>query len=130
MIFGVFDGLHPGHQSLLRQAKRYGDLIVVVARDKTVTRLKHKKPAFRERIRVAHLKNELGKKAKVILGDTVMGKYTAVKKYKPNLICLGYDQNALHKDLRARIRRGELPRVPMKKLKPHKPHRYHTSLRK
>lgn len=34
MVFGVFDGLHPGHRAFLRQARKKGDkLIVVVARD-------------------------------------------------------------------------------------------------
>lgn len=41
MAFGTFDVFHPGHEYYLTQAKKYGDiLIVVVARDKTVEKVK------------------------------------------------------------------------------------------
>ena len=43
MAFGTFDLLHPGHEHFLKQAKRYGDLIVVIARDNTVLKVKGKK---------------------------------------------------------------------------------------
>ena len=44
-VFGVFDGIHAGHQDFLRQAREYGDeLVVIVARDKSVTQLKGKPP--------------------------------------------------------------------------------------
>jgi len=29
MCFGAFDGLHPGHLDFFRQAKRYGDFLIV-----------------------------------------------------------------------------------------------------
>lgn len=128
MVFGVFDVLHPGHRSFLEQARHYGNLIVVVARDSTVTLLKRKRPRFSERVRVAHLKRELGKSAKIILGDKVMGKYTALKRYRPNVICLGYDQDILARDLRTRMRAHTLPRILFRRLKPHKPHRFHSSV--
>src|SRR5512139_466043 len=38
---GTFDYLHPGHIDFLRQAKSLGDeLVVIVARDETVQRIK------------------------------------------------------------------------------------------
>ena len=41
MLFGTFDGLHEGHFDLFRQAKKYGDyLVVVVARDVNVKKIK------------------------------------------------------------------------------------------
>ena len=127
VVFGVFDVLHPGHLSFLNQAARYGTLMVVVARDSTVLLLKKKKPRFRERVRVAHLKRELGKGTRVVLGDRVMGNYTVLKRYTPDLICLGYDQSALYVDLRGRMREGNLPRISLRRLRAHKPHHFHSS---
>ena len=41
MVFGSFDPLHDGHRSLFRQARKHGDeLVVVVARDVNIARLK------------------------------------------------------------------------------------------
>ena len=43
MTFGTFDGVHQGHENLLTQAKKLGnELIVVVAQDATVLKLKGK----------------------------------------------------------------------------------------
>ena len=37
LIFGTFDGIHEGHLNLFKQAKKYGDyLIVVVGRDENI----------------------------------------------------------------------------------------------
>jgi cytidyltransferase-like protein len=45
MVFGTFDGLHPGHESLFAQAREHGDwVIVVVARDRTVQEVKGRLP--------------------------------------------------------------------------------------
>ena len=47
MVFGTFDYLHEGHKDFFRQAKQYGDeLVVVVARDETVKQIKGKLQAF------------------------------------------------------------------------------------
>ena len=40
VVAGTFDGIHPGHLSFLKQASELGnELVVIVARDKTVQRL-------------------------------------------------------------------------------------------
>ncbi|MFH1181685.1 MAG: adenylyltransferase/cytidyltransferase family protein, partial [Candidatus Woesearchaeota archaeon] len=51
MVFGTFDILHRGHEHFLRQAKKHGRLIVVVARSSIVRKLKGKPPMFSERKR-------------------------------------------------------------------------------
>ena len=65
MVFGTFDGLHFGHHNFFRQARKYGDyLIVVVARDKTVKKVKKHLPRLKEKQRLVALKNcELANKA-------------------------------------------------------------------
>lgn len=91
MIFGAFDIIHPGHLSLLRNAKKRGNkLIVVVARDKTIKEVKGRKPKFNEEERMSKLAS-LNIADELILGD-LRDRYKAVKEMKPDVVCLGYDQ--------------------------------------
>ncbi|MBW2995922.1 adenylyltransferase/cytidyltransferase family protein [Candidatus Woesearchaeota archaeon] len=111
MVFGTFDILHKGHLSYFKQARKYGDfLIAVIARDKTVKKLRGRLPRNNEKKRV----KEVNKYAdKAVLGY-VYDKMKVVKKYKPDVICLGYDQdsNGLKK---------------FKRMKAYKAHKYKTS---
>lgn len=91
IAFGTFDRFHAGHESYLKQAKALGDyLIVIIARDKTVARIKGRRPDDDEKTRAAAVKSS--KLAdKVALGEHG-DKYEVIKKYKPDVIALGYDQ--------------------------------------
>src|SRR5258708_12785168 len=98
MVFGVFDLLHPGHISFLKQAKKLGSfLIVSVARDVNVKKVKGKKPVFNEKKRMAYVK-QLKIAKKVILGAT-KDPWPHIVKEKPSLIALGYDQVSFVRDL-------------------------------
>ena len=90
MAFGTFDLLHPGHINFLSQAKKHGELIVIIARDRTVKKIKGKLPLHNEKQRLGAVKS-LKLASKVILGSLI-DKYAAIKKYKPDIIALGYDQ--------------------------------------
>lgn len=91
LAFGTFDILHPGHISYLNQCKRHGDkLIVVIARDETVRRLKNKEPFFNEKSRRAMIAS-LKCVDSAILGDHI-NHCAVIKKVRPDSICLGYDQ--------------------------------------
>lgn len=91
MAFGTFDVFHAGHEYFLKQAKTLGDeLIVVVAKDSTVKNVKGEYPHHDERERMQKVKNsEIADK--VVLGNDG-DKYKVIKKYKPHIIALGYDQ--------------------------------------
>jgi FAD synthetase len=91
MVFGVFDLLHPGHISFFKQAKKLGTfLIVSVARDVNVKKIKGKPPVFDEKKRIEHVKRlKLAKK--VVLGG-LKDPMPHIKKEKPDIIALGYDQ--------------------------------------
>lgn len=91
MTFGTFDRFHAGHESYLKQAKALGDyLIVIIARDKTVARIKGRRPDDNEKKRAVAVK--LSRLAdKVALGEHG-DKYEVIKKHKPDVIALGYDQ--------------------------------------
>ena len=94
MVFGTFDILHKGHEDFIRQAKHQGDfLYVVVAQDKNVAKIKGRAPINNINKRIEQLKNKG-------LGDEIMtGDETdflkAIEEKKPDIICLGYDQESL-----------------------------------
>ena len=91
MAFGTFDLFHAGHENYLKQAKDLGDfLIVVIARDETVKKIKGRYPEYSERKRVSFVKKS-GIADKVILGFRG-DKHKVLRKYRPEVIALGYDQ--------------------------------------
>ena len=127
MVFGAFDGLHPGHLDFFKQAKKYGDfLIVSVGTDKNVKAIKGKKPLFNQKERLA-LVASVGLVDKTVLGAE-KDFYRQIKKYAPVVICLGYDQNELKNDLKNNIKNGNVPEVRLITLKPHFPQKFKTSI--
>jgi FAD synthetase len=125
ITFGTFDIFHKGHQSYLKQAKRLGDyLIVVVARDKNVKDFKRKETKNKEKERVKIIKkNKLA--GKVILGS-IKDKYLVIKKYKPDIIALGYDQKVNLKELKNKLKEFRL-KTKIVRLKAYKPEIYKSS---
>lgn len=126
MAFGTFDRFHAGHESYLKQAKSLGSsLIVVVARDQTVKRIKGRPPDENEKERRAAVKaNRVADK--VILGE-LEDKYAVIKKHKPDIIALGYDQFTFTYRLKKFLIDRELD-SKIVKMKPYKPAVYKTSL--
>jgi FAD synthetase len=87
---GVFDLLHPGHIRILEEAKRLGDeLIVVIARDQSATREKHKPITPEEHRR--RMVEALKPVDAAVLGH-IGDYYKIVEELKPDIIALGYDQ--------------------------------------
>lgn len=120
MVFGVFDGLHEGHRAFLRRAKTRGtELVVVVARDEVVRLLKNKTPRFNEGVRVRAIRAS-GLADRVALGDKKQGTYRVIVRWRPDSICLGYDQDALAADLQSRIRSAYLAPIRIVRLRPYK----------
>ncbi len=103
LTFGTFDIFHPGHEFFLNKAKQYGDILgVVVARDKTVEKVKGRMPKNNELKRLAAVK-ELDYVNKVFSGS-IGDKYLVIEKFKPDIICLGYDQNVFINDLKKKLK--------------------------
>jgi FAD synthetase len=126
MIFGTFDILHPGHINFIKQAKKYGDcLIVVIARNSTVLKVKGKLPEHSEKQRLEAIKG-LKLASKAVLGS-LTDKYSAIKKYRPNIICLGYDQTNFVDRLKNELKRLKL-KTKIVRLRPFMPHKYKTSI--
>lgn len=91
MAFGTFDYFHAGHQDYLKQAKALGtELVVIIAKDETVRKVKSKKTMYSERKRVRDVNNS-EHVDKAILGNAD-DKYKVIRKIRPDVIALGYDQ--------------------------------------
>ena len=90
MASGTFDLLHMGHIYYLKEAKKLGDeLIVVVACDATVQKMKHE-PVTPEKMRVNIIK-ELEVVDQVFLGKE-NDMFEIVEEIQPDIIAIGYDQ--------------------------------------
>jgi len=90
MATGTFDLLHMGHIYYLKEAKKLGDkLVVVIATDSTVRKLKHE-PVTPQEIRLNLIK-ELKLVDEVYLGHED-DMYKIVEEIKPDVIALGFDQ--------------------------------------
>lgn len=119
MVFGAFDGLHPGHLDFFKQAKKKGDfLIVSVGTDKNVRAIKGRKPLFNQKERLA-LVASVGLTDKALLGAE-KDFYHQIKKLAPDVICLGYDQWATEDDVRVELDRVGLKATKVIRLKPYK----------
>ena len=108
---GTFDLLHYGHVYYLTNAKKLGGenskLIVIVARDKTVEKLKGRKPIIPEDQRRAIVES-LKVVDEAILGYEEMNVTKVIEKIKPDIIALGYDKVRMEEDLKRYIREKNL----------------------
>lgn len=127
MAFGTFDIFHPGHINFLKQAKKYGKLIVVIARDRTVKRIKGKSPYNAEKQRLRLVKAS-GLADKIILGS-LSDRYAAIKNYRPDIIALGYDQKFFVDELKSELKKIKL-NAKIIRLKPFQPKKYKSSILK
>ena len=114
----VFDIIHPGHINTLNDAKKLGDvLVVVVATDKTAIKMKKRKPLHSAKLR-QELVSSLTMVDLCIVGDEE-DIFKTVDLVKPQIIVLGYDQSHQEKfiidgckkiNLDVRVARLESPR--------------------
>lgn len=100
---------------------------MVVARDKTVKKIKGQAPQNREKQRVSNLK-KLKIANQVLLGNHG-DRLTIISEIKPDIICLGYDQKDSIQKLRQQLKkRGLIIRII--RLKSFKPRLYKSSIYK
>lgn len=130
MVFGTFDGLHKGHLDFLKQAKNFtrnSFLIVSIARDQNVFKIKGKYPKLKELARMA-----LVKKRKLVDQVILSGRKNHIPhivRMRPDIIALGYDQKAYVQNLKKDLEnKGIL--VKIARLKPYKEKIYKNHLLK
>ncbi|SRR5713226_9402988 len=94
-IGGTFEVIHPGHLYTIQQAKKLGDvLVVVVARDTTVRRRKNREPLAPEEERVKVVGAIRQVDAAILGSETNI--YDTLEMVRPDIVALGYDQS--HKE--------------------------------
>jgi len=125
LAFGTFDILHPGHLNYLKQAKKLGEhLVVIVATDNNVEKIKGKKPVNdqehrKELVEALEIVNE------VFVGfeDDMI---KSVEKVKPDIVALGYDQYGDEKKLRRKFDERNI-KAKIVRLESYKPELYKSS---
>lgn len=125
MVFGTFDRLHDGHRYFLSQARKLGEhLTIVVARDSVVRALKGRQPTqlLTPRMRSAKLEKLANR---VVAGDSRLSTWSVIKKYRPEIIALGHDQEQLAKALKQIASKFKFLRQ-IKVLKAHPNKRLHS----
>jgi len=130
MVFGTFDILHKGHLDFFKQARKLAKnpyLIVSIARDINVRKIKSRAPRNNEKKRLLKVRqSDLVDKA--VLGG-VKSYIGHILKEEPSIIALGYDQSAYTTGLKQLLGKKGL-KVIIKRLKSYKPHLYKSSLLK
>lgn len=123
MVFGSFDHVHPGHEWFFNEARRFGDhLIVVVALDETIRHVKGRPPEYTQDERIEHIKRYADE---VLPGES--DKYQLVRTKRPDVICLGHDQEAFVVGLRTLLAEEGLP-TRIERLDAYKRDQYRSSL--
>ena len=128
MVFGTFDILHKGHENFFKQARklsRHPFLIVSVARDVNVKKIKGKLPVYRQAVRLANIKKSKLVNKAVLAG--LANHLPHIIKEKPAIVALGYDQKAYTKDLEKDLKKLGIT-VIITRLKPFLPKKYKSSL--
>ena len=99
---GVYDLLHYGHIRFLEEAKKRGGpcstLVVIVARDETVKRLKGQPPIIPESQRRAVVE-ALKVVDEALLGFEDLDLTRVIQQINPDVIAIGHDQDEIKRQL-------------------------------
>ncbi|MEB3774061.1 MAG: cytidylyltransferase family protein [Desulfurococcales archaeon] len=110
-VGGTFDIIHPGHIELLRYASKHGRVVVTIARDSTVERIKGRPPLLAEedRLRIISSIRYVYRARLGHEGDPIK----SVEEVMPDVIVLGPDQGFDEDQLAREVERrtGKRPRV-------------------
>lgn len=88
---GTFEVIHAGHLYTIQEAKKRGDLlVVVVARDATIRRRKKREPIAPEEERVKVVSAMRPVDAAILGSETNI--YDTLERVSPDVVALGYDQ--------------------------------------
>jgi len=119
MVFGTFDGLHKGHLNFFQQARsliKNSFLIVSIARDKNVIKIKRKSPFLNEKKRMILVRKS--KLADKVVLSGIKNHILHIVKEKPDIIALGYDQKFYVKNLKKDLKNKSIL-VKIIRLKPY-----------
>lgn len=127
LVFGTFDGVHPGHEFFLNEARKLGDrLVVCIARDTIVQELKGRPPK-RPEIERREALAEVSSVDEVVYGDRELGAYHVLEMVHPNVIAVGYDQAELKADLARWLQKND-KQIELAEIPSYHPELYKSSL--
>ena len=112
LVFGTFDIIHPSHLKFLVEARNAAncpncELVVVLARDSSIERIKGHKPIFNEKQRL-RLMSGLRVVDFALLGHEGKNHFNIIIDVNPDYIVLGYDQVLDDQPLRDFIENNKL----------------------
>jgi len=103
LCHGVFDLLHIGHIKHFKEAKNFGDILVVTLTPDIYVNKGPKRPAFNEKLRIEAIA-ALGVVDYVALNSTPTAVST-IQKIKPNIYCKGPDYKDHKNDITGHIKK-------------------------
>jgi len=124
MGFGTFDGFHPGHDFYLKTLKSWGDeLVIIIARDQNVERIKGRLPLHSERERKQRVERCQWVNQAILGHPTDF--YHVIRTHEPTVLGLGYDQRANEAELKTLF-----PSLEIRRVESFRPEIYKSSLMK
>ena len=103
IVSGSYDWLHSGHIRFLEEAKKTGGLgarlIVIVASDETVTRLKGRPPVIPDNQRRA-LVEALKVVDEAVIGFRDLDMEKVLTRVKPDIVAVGHDQGEIEDEVK------------------------------
>ena len=121
LTFWTFDILHSWHEYYLNNAKKYWNfLVTIIWTNKNVEKIKWKKPINNQNIRKENLEKLMISDVVEIWDEENPLKWIDI--YKPQIICLWYDQEWFSYKLK------NLTNIKIIRLKPFKEEQYKSSI--
>lgn len=128
VAFGAFDPLHAGHLDFFRQARALGDdLLVVVATDSNIRRLKKREPRVPELERLKQVQMAACVD-QARLGSGGSDRYVLLSELTFDVLALGYDQEPGDGAVKAELVRRGKGYARVIRLKAFEPGKYKSSL--
>lgn len=128
-VSGSFDTLHPGHIAFLKEAYKYGMLLVGIGSDYSIEKYKGKKPVFNQNERLYMIKSlKYVTEAWINTGEGPVDFMEDIEHIRPDIVIVNDDQDTIEKRLLCEelgIEYIVLKRVPERDL----PKRSSTSIR-
>lgn len=122
-IAGTFDPLHIGHQWLLWNAtKKATELVVILATDVMVHKIRGRSSHFSEQERMLRLQKEELPHTTVRVGREDGDFLQTLREESPDVLLLGFDQNANEKLIQA-----EFPELEIRRAKKYFPEFFKSS---
>jgi len=123
--FGSFDGLHDGHRFFIDEIKKRGERVVIaVAPDEVIEKIKGRSPRFALSERIGALKSQFPD-IEFIPADSEIGNWKILEKVKPDVVAIGYDQMSLKESLE---KSGTEPLPEIVVINSHEPEKFKSSL--